>query len=273
MSGDIRSYFEERTVRRRRKKFLLFFGVGYAALLILLWLGQWFFFKSPLWNVQHVEIQGEENVSQAQVLDLLHAKALGTPFFSHALGFSNMLAWKSELTETDASLLPSVKSIAISKNYFTRTISVVVTEREPVGVWCELPDGQASPTVCWWFDRDGLVFKKSLPLEGSVVKVVYDTSQQSLGLGTHVLPQQFLSPLFSVFEVLQTSGLAVQSIRLHTLSSEELEVQTANGPLLYFSLRFSAANTSAVLEKLMQEDSFKKLEYVDFRVENRAYYK
>jgi hypothetical protein len=56
-------------------------------------------------------------------------------------------------------------------------------------------------------------------------------------------------------------------------------VATYDGPLLYFSLRFSPAYAAEAIRSLREDDAagklhpaFSALQYVDFRVENRVYY-
>jgi hypothetical protein len=73
--------------------------------------------------------------------------------------------------------------------------------------------------------------------------------------------------------VLRASGLSVQAIELNDLSLEEVDVQTANGPTIDFSLQFPADEYLPVIQKLMLQSNFDKLQYVDCRTENRLFYK
>jgi hypothetical protein len=73
--------------------------------------------------------------------------------------------------------------------------------------------------------------------------------------------------------VLKESGLSVQAIELNDLSLEEVDVLTANGPELYFSLQFPADEYLPVIQKLMAQSNFDDLQYVDCRTENRLFYK
>jgi len=89
--------------------------------------------------------------------------------------------------------------------------------------------------------------------------------------------------MFSVFDVLKASGIAPKEIRLNDLTLQEIEVDTyaglpteasaKTGPKLYFSLRFPSSNYLPVIQKFLSKPDFGKLQYLDFRVENRAYYK
>ncbi len=143
----------------------------------------------------------------------------------------------------------------------------------PAGASAQAGSRESAPEECWWFDRDGVLFKHALAAEGGFVTAVHDYSQNGLGLSSSILPQDFIAGAFSIFEVLKLSGLGVEEIRLDDLAKQEFEVLTYGGPKIYFSLRFPANNTLAVIQNLMSKPGFNELEYVDFRVENRAYYK
>jgi hypothetical protein len=72
---------------------------------------------------------------------------------------------------------------------------------------------------------------------------------------------------------LRASSLSVQAIELNDLSLEEVDVQTANGPIIDFSLQFPADEYLPVIQKLMLQSNFSKLQYVDCRTENRLFYR
>jgi len=102
---------------------------------------------------------------------------------------------------------------------------------------------------------------------------IHDYSQSGLGLGKKVLPDPFMENLVSIVRAVVGSGVGVKEIALNDLALQEIVVTTYDGPALYFSLRFPADNDVPVLQGLMAKPGFGKLQYVDFRVENRAYYK
>ncbi len=173
-------------------------------------------------------------------------------------------------------------------------MDVTVTERQPFAIWCEMPHyaarvdaagvGNATSTAgdlgnpitneeCFWFDASGTLFEKAYDTEGSALFAVHDYSQAGLGLTQQILPNIFITNFMSILDVVKQSGLTVKEIALKDLNLQEIDVATYEGPDVYFSLRFSAANDLPVLTNLMAKPGFAKLQYVDFRVENRAYYK
>jgi hypothetical protein len=73
--------------------------------------------------------------------------------------------------------------------------------------------------------------------------------------------------------VLKESSLAVRAIELNNLALEEVDVLTANGPTIYFSLQFPADEYLSVIQKLMLQPNFNSLQYIDCRTQNRLFYK
>jgi hypothetical protein len=305
-------------VRKNRKRRRAYSIISLSLLFIyLVLLGAiWLVLRSPFFHLKRISIEGNATVSNGTVMDLLQSRVMKGRFANALLGFDNILIWPTELAQVDLAFVPEVKNLKIDKDYRAMTVSVDVEEREPYGIWCltspqinadetqmsadSISENQrqnlrisavAAGDECWWFDKKGIIFKRALTAEGSLVTAVDDYSQKNLGLYSPILPPDFMADVFSIFGVLKSSGLRVAEIRLNDLALQELEVLTypstplgasdglpaeasaKAGPKLYFSLRFPADNDLAVIENLAAKSGFKNLEYIDFRVENRVYYK
>jgi hypothetical protein len=126
---------------------------------------------------------------------------------------------------------------------------------------------------CYWFDNAGVLFERSLSTQGNLIFVVNDFSQSPRGLNETVLPSEFNANFISIAKVLHQIGLGIKEIDLNNLSLEELDAQTMEGPRLEFSLRFPAADYLSVLQSLIAQGGFGKLQYVDCRTEDRVFYK
>jgi hypothetical protein len=198
-----------------------------------------------------------------------------------------MLIYPGTLTTSDLAFIPQLASVTIAKDYWSHTVTADVTERKPVGIWCfmagpppAMTGMNASGTVniltgenCYWFDGKGVLFARTFDTEGSLMFAVHDYSQSRLGLSAVMLPAEFVPNLISILTVLKGSSVNVNEVALNNIELQEIDVTTYNGPALYFSLRFAANDDLAVLQNLMAKPGFTKLQYVDFRVENRAFYK
>ena len=239
-------------------------------------------------------MEGNNVIASQDIITLLQADPSGhRSFLDNVLGWNNMLVWPGNLSPGQMGLIPQLAGVTVDKDYFSRTITVNVMERSPFGIWCFLPKGEsialASSTdagtvatssidsmdggSCYWFDDAGVLFEKATNTEGNLIVIVHDHSQNSRGLGQKVLPDAFAENFISVVDVLHASNISIQEIDLNDLSLEEVDAITSNGPEIYFSLRFPANDYLGVLQSLVSQSGFSKLQYVDCRTEDRVYYK
>lgn len=266
MRPDYLQTLEER--KRRKKKMWTWGGFGLSvyclSLLFLLLV-----LRTPLFEVNSIQISGAKEIPEKNILSLLQSETLKS-WPNRFLGANNLLVWPQSFSKEELALIPSLRSVQVEKDYAGKKILIQVAERQPYGIWClETKD----PPDCFWFDQDGIMFKQAFSAEGNLIRVVKDYYQQGLGMNDSVLPPQFLSNLFPILDVLQKTGLSVQEVALRHLDLEEVEVTTFNGPKLFFSLRFPPQGALQVINSLKARGGFKNLSYIDFRVENRAYYK
>lgn len=277
----IAPYVSDRKKKRKRIRAYLFTALGLIVLYILFFITQWFIIHSPIFRVDSVVVQGNSSIASSSVIALAEsAAAPRDSLFRAALTFKNMLLWPDVIPESELRMIPQLASVTVSKDYFSHTVTLTATERSPFGIWCfSAPSSAASiaaanPSApCYWFDDTGTIFEKADETQGDLVLVVYDSAQSPHGLNEPVLSDEFLSNFISIMNVLKASGLGVRAIELSDLSLEEVDVLTANGPTIYFSLQFPADEYLPVIQKLMQQPNFDQLQYIDCRTENRLFYK
>ena len=264
------SLIEIQEKRRRRRSYR--FRMSLAVLLIGLALGAaWAVFRSPIFEIREIKVYGNDQVSEQDVIVFLQNKILGDSRLNAFLGFRNFLVWPRELASEELREFPALKRIAFSKDYREKKLTVEVTERLPFGVWCLAK----AEEHCYWFDEAGLVLDRAPIVEGNLIPRVTDETRETLSAGSGVLPGAFMPSLVSIFRVLQDSRMAVKDIRLEQAELQELKAITYRGPLIYFSLRFPADQALAVIRSFEAKpsDELNRLEYLDFRTENRAYYR
>ncbi len=274
------------------------FGALALFVLYLILLGAVLFLvRGPLFRVNKVVVTGAPGIADADVIALVEADPSGhfaTGWTGAVLGWRNMLAWPGATPSSTLLLAPELSRIDISKDYLSHTVTIDVTERQPFGIWCFMPKGAASfaaspspssssspsftPAAtaqgqCYWFDDAGVLFAKAMNTQGNIIFVVNDYSQSDRGLGSTILPSEFDTNFFSVMDVLRAAGLGVKEIDLKDLSLEEVDVQTTAGPVIEFSLRFSAADYLPVLKQLAAQSGFAALQYIDCRTQDRIFYK
>lgn len=241
-------------------------GVGGLAFAVCVF-ALWAVFRSSFFQVQSLSIEGNVAASRDEIIGFLRTVVPGNGIVNRALGFSNILVWPGDIASSDLRLIPKLKTIAIAKNIPSHAITVSVVEHVPQGVWC-IGDSEK----CFWFDDAGMVFESAPVFEGNLIRVVNDYAQ-GVGLGSSVLSSQEIGPFMSVLRALDRAEIRVKEIRYENTGLQELHVRTYDGPDIYFSLRFDESNTAAALASLKAAPGgIAGFKYIDFRVENKAFY-
>lgn len=283
MQVDPRKYLSDRRQKQKKRR-EYFWSVAIFLAVYFILLGIFIFIvRLPAFQASEIKIEGESAVSQSDVMNLLEASIINqnsSLTAAHSglkalLGFKNMLIWPDALSTSTLAIIPRLAGVTISKDYLFHTITVTVTERQPFGVWCLMnaPASTGGGEQCFWFDNQGVAYESTLETQGGAILIVHDYAQHKLAVNQPVLSDAFVHNLVSIVTVLKNSGLSVKEVALNNLSLQQIDVALANGPVLHFSLRFPATNDGPVLKDLIAKPGFNKLQYVDFTVENRVYYK
>lgn len=263
---NLSAYLREHGREKRKKRifrnvifivlgvFLLLDGVGYLIL------------RTRFFRTADIEVVGNKEVSSADVLAVARAQIFEDNYLKYVFGFGHLMIWPDRLEEVEK-LLPRIKTVEIEKSYLERRIVLKVVERENYGVWC----AEGDESECFSFDADGVIFARGMPSEGSLIYNVRDYSNRNLGMLNFVLPEAKFNYLKEIFEVVKIAGLNYRFIEIQDLKKEEVRVVSLSGPEIYFSLRFSPVFALTALQGI--GSGIEKLQYIDFRVENKAYYK
>lgn len=272
----VRSYIPEEKRRRRKRRIYYFAVVALLAIYFVSFGVIWFIFRSPIFRVNHIVVQGNVSVPSDAIVSLVEAAVMPpqsrTLLIKPLIGYGNMFVWPSSIPSSTLKWIPELASLKVNKDYFSHTITITVTERTPLAIWCYMPKGDGDEQ-CFWFDETGDMFQRTYDTEGNVITVVHDFSQKPTGVNQQILPEEFVSNLVSIINLIKGDHVNISDVVLSDLSLEEIDVTTLNGPALYFSLRFPADNYDQVIQELMAQPLWNKISYIDCRTENRVYYK
>ena len=253
-----KDYGEELTEKRRGRRLKLLL-IGLAVVFATAAAGaSYLFFYTDLLFFREVKIEGAVSVSRDELIS-------GGPLRLYSL-----------ISVND----PRVATFEVHRDYLARTLTLRVTERKPYAVWCVRGAGEDVVTAsgtqdvmsdCYWFDNEGFIFIKAPNTEGALLRSVLDASGRSIGVGDYVLPEGMRRVLLRIFDMLTNSGVNVLRYRLEFFEKEELTAFTSLGTELYFSLRVSPEFAAEPLKVLLTATS--SLKYVDFRSENKVFYR
>mgnify|MGYP001579904765 CR=1 FL=1 len=242
-------------------KFILIFSV-----FVLLTIGiVYFVFRSSFFQVAGVEVVGSQRTEEikGELISVLSK----TSKFRSWLGPENLLFWSSKSVKKIPLSLYRLSDLTLKRNWRLKKIFIEVKERQPWLIWC-LADRQ-----CYWLDDSGVVFAFAPEAEGYIIPKVFAEDDRQLLFGQPFLSNPALVKNFlGIIKQLKNSSLTISRFLVKNINLQEIEAET-DGPRLYLNFRFPLQNLNGLLANLARRLDLQKLEYIDFRVENRIYYK
>lgn len=261
-------YIDEKQRQKRRRNLKMKIYGGIAVFFVLLVGAIYLIAYSPLFQIERIDAaqSGSEDVPLKtedivqSLKDFFESKSQIASF----LGTENILIWK----ETGADFLlkyPQLEKIEVEKKYSKRLLKINLVKKEKKGVWCV-------SSGCFWFDGKGALFAEAPMIEGGLILTINDFSGRELKIGDLVLPENFLGNFFKIIGFLEKNGLAAKNLKLNDLSFQEITAESGGGPQIRFSLRNDPVFAESAIQSL-KEIGLRNIEYIDLRVENKAYYK
>jgi cell division septal protein FtsQ len=276
-----KSSHEERIVSGKKKRGSektsgsLFLRI-FTWLLILCFVGVvgYMLFFSPFLTIDEISIRNEENIDEeslrAAVAENLDGKYLN-------------LAQKNNF------ILASKKNIkADLKNRFKRISDVEITKEFPNKITVEIKEVRAGLIFCggdscWVIDEKGNVFAKadfvSNELGEQDMIILRNINPKNVAEEDVILEEDLVRFVMDLRSRLEGDlGIMMKKeIMTPALISGDLRLETAEGWKIYFNKNLGVKKSfdmlKAILERNIDRDKRANLEYIDLRVNNKAYYK
>lgn len=239
---------------------------------------------SPIFRVDQFTFQGNKRLSNEAVMAIIRP-LIFQGRIANFLGWNNFLSWPNGGVDVSGT---AFLEAMVYKDWLTRSITIAVQERERFGIWCVNPSlledrpsskpraSQSSKSeggeICYWIDEEGVMFEEAPLTEGTLILKVRDIKNPRLAIGFQVLEDRFINNLIAILKNLKDFNFAVENLILDR-ELQELKVETYDGLLVLFSIRFDPQLNINSFKELQGILDFKKIKYIDLRVENRIYYK
>ena len=260
----MRDYLQEKREENRRKKGRKLRLVAGVVLILVLTSGAVWLLKSPWYNVRSVTVEQLDDTLSQEV-----ASTTGAYIHTHSFLASIFLSPESFLGFSGNSLRqeitrahPELADITVSKNYFTRTVTIQARERAKTALWCDTQNS------CWWFDDSGTIFLQAPSTQGQLLKKIISSANESIAIGQQIpLDNSILNSIFSFLDAIHAPGRSL----LWNPELEEITTEARKGfPTIYFGTRQDPSYALASVEKIA---NLSQLSYIDLRITNRIYYK
>lgn len=206
-----------------------------------------------------------------------------------------------------------IKSIEVTKSLFERKIKIKIIEREKFAIWCNaeylevekdnfitttstvenkditIASSTEKDTVerkkatttetdfsrkkkvnrCYYLSKEGVIYRKSPHLKGGLVVNLY--SSQKANLKDQVFSSEIIDFIISLKEEFEI----IKPISFDLFSKENLRVKTSKGIYINFNPTYPLESQIKNLRLLLNKEikDLSEIDYIDLRVEGRAYYK
>lgn len=263
--------------RRKHRQTLVKKLTLFSVVLLFLLALAWGFFWIPAFRINAITVDGIVETQKVNNTVNEYLKKSG-PFF---LPQNNYFL----VSERDISKLLEDGNfgVAIVTKQFFRKLSIVFPERQAHFIVCSFDN------KCFYVNEDGLVFSEApqfsdyplpllVPTDSSSQKNQYDVN-----LGNQFASSTSMAFLNKLVNGLPKIGVDAKIIETHRMTRtsapfdfEEMKIFTPNDWYIYVDIRVSPEKILKDLHSLLQEkikSDVSRLESIDMRFENKAYYK
>lgn len=254
-------YRDELRQKRKKRKVRTAFLAASSLTAVTVFIVYALFF-SGWFLVKDIRVSGNNETSEGEIKKI-------TGRFSNIL-FANPEKIKRALENE----FPIIERVNVSKNFFRKSLTVEVGEREAIGIWCP---STSSGQACFYFDGDGVFFKAAPKFSGEVLINIEDGRIRNFNLTGSFDDKGLLEKLNSAKSILDDLKFIGYRNFFLPEGSFEFWIKTSEGWPVYLDKESDVATQLVALKKFLEEkispDRRQSLQYVDLRVNNRIYYK
>ncbi len=243
-----------------------------------------FFFGTSRFDPSDIKVEGARRVNAEEVIAVVkpffEEKHLG--FFSGNVFIFNRSGAALRLTE----FFPRISEVSFKINIRSRELTVIINERnKAAAIWCSVTPLPADANVdtenqssCFNIDEEAFAFEEALQTQGTLLLTIKNerSNQELKQIGEQVIEESFLKNMLYIRDVLkEVSHLGISAVLLK--DPDEVIAQTLeNWNIIFVDSRPIEDQVTALREILKSQippEKRKQLDYIDLRVEERAYYK
>ncbi|MBI4837260.1 MAG: FtsQ-type POTRA domain-containing protein [Candidatus Portnoybacteria bacterium] len=223
---------------------------------------------SPYLRIKEIKVEGAQKVSEEEIVSFSR-QALAdreqwiipkdSLFFFAEQKFEDLLLKQ----------IPLIKSVEVARN-ISGSLLIKVQERQKAIIYCDMRQ-------CYNIDDSGLIFEEAPAVYGGMAIALKDNSGREIKIGDQAVGPELISFIKDVWHSLnERVNLNLIYFELSSYPAVEVDAITVEDWKIILDQNRSAVDQVAALKLVLDEkikDQRDKLEYVDLRVGNRAYYK
>lgn len=254
---------EKKTKRRETILFWFFFTVAFIFIM-------WSFFFSPFFKITEIKLPENDFVTNNDI----HKLIIGSEPFN--FGENLFVLSKNRIKSDLAATFPDITNINIKKELF-HSLVINFEKRVQMGIWCHPMDGYPEGDQCYYFDKEGIVFKEAPQTEGFLILKVQDFNHKEVSLGDKILTDGQLKFITEFNKrIAENNQIKITEFKIQPPENSYLEAITSHGWSIYLDQNqdpvLEADNLFTILNEAIKTNDL-NLEYVDLRIPSRVFYK
>lgn len=225
-------------------------------------IGAHFLFFSDFFILKNVTIVGNNFVAASSLVEKFKEQNSGNLLFLDlTLAREKLLA---EFLRLD--------DVQIKRKYPDKAI-IIIKEKEAQEILCRAPKEEEQ---CFLVDKNGIAFDRAGETEGFLIVKILDLRGMDFKIGDKILNQEFLAFVKKIKQNFpRFFDFNIGALELDHLSQKEVTAKI-NDWRAIFDISGDAEKQLFVLKQVLGKEikeNINKLDYIDLRVEGRAYYR
>ncbi len=253
----LKERIEKQKFWARIKWYLLSGGFLLFTILIISLVANW-----PFLRVREFKVMGSNRVTEVEVISEMRGAKVSNPFIKY-LGFTNILFWNDGAVKLKN---PIIESANVVSNFWDRKVTIELSEKKGEVIWC------VKDEKCFWLDERGIALEEAPFSEGQLLPIVYSQGETNVRLGSLPIEEVYFLRVKKILKIISSVGAPLRRLEVYP---EVLEAKAfaIYGPVMIFNLRIDPSFVEAPLRHLYGKAGFSKLNYIDFSIENKVFYK
>lgn len=246
----------------------------------------WFLFLSPYLQIKEITIEGfNQNFSKKIELILEQYNLHFTPFLIYEFFPQYLENNKSYVSFLFSSLEnrilkqhPEIEEIDLDLDIRKGILAANIKQRVIDFLWCIQDDSVLlnEGRSCYYMDKNGIIFEKTLEIQGSFIKQIVFLKSEKSSLGDKVISQNKLEKLDKIFVLAgsKESPIAIDFLEIKEEDFVSLKLVVNEGFYILYNLDddFSEVLTIiAEIKKQKTKDDFNNLEYINCQYLPKVY--
>ncbi len=232
-------------------------------------------FFNPYLEIEGWEIEGAESVQEKDITIFLKGLINKKILFLPQNNFFIFLARQNNTIKLLKAQFREIEDVSIALFFdekFFNKVKIIIKERTKDGIICP----SSYELNCFFFDKEGLLFKQSPESRGPFILSVRDETKDNFKLGGRIENENLINAL--IYLKKEFSNITVIGIKEIKIINQNYDfiLQTNNDWKIYFDPQESVERQLHVLKTLFAEKTINAQEpmaYIDLRIKNKAYIK